>query len=121
MLHEFEPDKLIVTQANSLALSAQKMTLQEKRLLLLVISHVRKNDDGFEVYDLSVTSIKKYLDITDNDFHKRLESISEKLLSRVIKIKSENGRFDRARFLNSLLSVDIISPTQSFFELRFMG
>jgi len=103
VLHEFEPvepDKLVVTQSNALALSAQKMTLQEKRLLLFVISHVRKDDDDFEVYDLPVTAIKEYLEIKDDGYYRKLENISEKLLSRVIKIKSKNGRFDHFQWVS---------------------
>jgi len=100
VLHEFESDKLIVTQANSLALSAQKMTLQEKRLLLLVISHIRKDDDNFKHYHLAITAIKEYLELTDSGFYSKIDGISTKLLTRVIHIKSKTGRWDKFQWVS---------------------
>jgi len=91
VLRKVDSDKLIVTQANSLALSAQKMTLQEKRLFLLVISKIRKEDDNFKVYHLPVTAIKEYLEIEDKDIYSRLKDISAKLLSRVVHIDEGDG------------------------------
>ena len=91
VLRKVDPDKLIVTQANSLALSAQKMTLQEKRLFLLVVSKIRKDDDDFKIYHLPVTAIKEYLEIEDKDIYSRLRDISARLLSRVVHIDEGDG------------------------------
>lgn len=86
MVQKIDKKKLIVTQANTLALSSQKMTLQEKRLLLLLISYVRKDDKEFKNYYIPVKDITAYLDIEKKVIYSRLKLITEKLLSRVINI-----------------------------------
>lgn len=79
-----DPKKLIVSQSNDLVASAYKMTLQEKRLILLVISLIRKEDDCFKRYFLPIQQIQQYLEISSKDFYKRIRNIIENLMTRVI-------------------------------------
>jgi plasmid replication initiation protein len=79
-----ESKKLIVSQANDLVGAAYKMTLQEKRLLLLVISLIRREDDCFKRYFLPIQDIQEYLELNDKDIYTRIRQIIKKLMSRVI-------------------------------------
>jgi plasmid replication initiation protein len=85
-------NKLVVTQANALARSAQEMTLQEKRLLLLVISQIRQNDDQLIRYCIPITAIQDYLELNGKDIYTRIKAITKKLLSRVLEIEKPNGK-----------------------------
>lgn len=87
MFQNIEKSKLVVTQANALALSAQTMTLQEKRLLLLLLSQIRRKDQSFKLYYIPVNTIGNYLEIKETAIYSRLRTITEKLLSRVVHIE----------------------------------
>ena len=86
MVSDIDREKLIITQANVLALSAQKMTLQEKRLLLLLISQVRMTDTSFHICYIPINIISEYLELNETSLYSRIKTISYKLLSRVINI-----------------------------------
>ena len=99
-------DKLIITQANQLALSAQKMTLQEKRLAFLLMSLVRREDENFKTYYVPVVSILEYLELpTSKSLYGRLRAICRKFMGRVLDFDDELGGWiqmhwvDRCRFL----------------------
>jgi plasmid replication initiation protein len=95
-----EINKLVVTQANALARSAHQMTLQEKRLLFLAMAYIRQNDNDFVCYHIPVTVIKKYLEVNDKDIYKRLHSVTDKLLSRIVKIEKENGGWKKFQWVS---------------------
>ena len=100
MLKKIDNEKLIITQANALALSAQKMTLQEKRLLLLLISYVRAEDDEFKVYHLPVSDIKDYLELNGRSIYSKLQSVCRKLMGQVLFIEDGYGGWE----MNQLVS-----------------
>jgi len=91
---------LIVTQANALARSVQEMTLQEKRLLLLAISHIRQSDDNFVLYRIPVTRIIEYLGLDDGSYYTRINKITTSLLSRVIEVEKENGDWEKFQWVS---------------------
>lgn len=92
--------KLIITQANALARSVQEMTLQEKRLLLLAISHIRQSDDNFVLYRIPVARIIEYLDLDDGSYYSRINKITTNLLGRVIEIEKENGDWKKFQWVS---------------------
>ena len=92
--------KLVVTQSNALAKSVQKMTLQEKRLLLLVIAHIRKNDNDFLLYHIPIIHIKEYLGANDTGFYDYIRETTRKLLSRVVEIENENGGWEQFQWVS---------------------
>ena len=101
MEDETKSDKLILTQANALAMSAQKMTLQEKRLLLLIISKVRMSDNEFKTYYIPISSITEYLKLNDRSIYLEIKSISKKLLSRVLEIEINKGEWKQFQWVSS--------------------
>ena len=101
MVEETKSDRLIVTQANALAVSAQKMTLQEKRLLLLIISNVRISDNEFTLYHIPISSIVEYLEINDKSIYTEVKVISKKLLSRVLEIEVNDGEWKQFQWVSS--------------------
>jgi len=92
--------KLVVTQSNALAKSVQKMTLQEKRLLLLVIAHIRQNDNDFLLYRIPIIHIKEYLGANDTGFYDYIRETTRKLLSRVVEIENENGGWEQFQWVS---------------------
>ena len=104
---DVEHEKLIVTQANELALSAQQLTVQEKRLAFLLMSLVRKEDENFKLYYVPVMAIAEYLEISNKDYYKRLKGVCGKFMSRVLYFEDGLGGWmqihwvDRCRYLTT--------------------
>jgi plasmid replication initiation protein len=93
-------EKLIITQANALAKSVQEMTLQEKRLLLLAISHIRRSDDNFVLYRIPVRRIIEYLGLDNGSYYSRINKITTSLLGRVIEIEQNNGDWEKFQWVS---------------------
>ena len=91
VLDQVDKKKLIVTQSNSLVLSAQKMTLQEKRLFFLVVAHIKMEDKKFKIIHIPITEIKEYLCINTKDIYNTLDRVSTKILTRVVHVDKGDG------------------------------
>ena len=104
-------EKLIITQANALIEAAYKMTLQEKRLMSLLISLVRQNDKSFKGYKIPISQALPLLGLENNkDFYQRLRSITRALLGRVLDVNLEGEEWvqfqwvSRARYISKAKS-----------------
>ena len=97
---KIDEHKLVITQENALACSVQEMTLQEKRLLMLVISHVDPKDQEFIKYRIPISAIKNYLGIKNKDIYKRTEELTTKLMGRVLHIEDDNGNWEKFQWLS---------------------
>jgi plasmid replication initiation protein len=80
--------------------SAQEMTLQEKRLLLLAILQIRQNDQSLVKYRIPITAIQDYLDIETKAIYERTQEITNKLMSRVLHIDDENGNWEKFQWVS---------------------
>jgi hypothetical protein len=88
---KIEQDKLIVTQANKLIEASYTMTLEEKRVVLLMVSLVRKDDQDFQTYRIPITDIRDYLGLRTNKLYDDIKRVADSLLSRVLHIAEEDG------------------------------
>jgi plasmid replication initiation protein len=95
---EIDEQKLVVTQANALARSVQQMTLQEKRLLLLAISYIHQSDQN--LYRIPITAIQDYLNIETKAIYKRIQEITDKLMTRVLHIDDEDGNWEKFQWVS---------------------
>jgi hypothetical protein len=80
VIAKIDQGKLIVTQANKLAEASYSMTLEEKRVVLLIVSLVRKEDGEFKTYRIPITDIRDYLALRSNKLYddiKRLAALPE--------------------------------------------
>lgn len=94
MVQRIEQDKLIVTQANKLAEASYTMTLEEKRIVMLMMSLVRKDDKDFHTYRIPITEVRDFLGLeNDRDLYGRLKKVAMTLRSRTFLIEKEKGGF----------------------------
>ena len=78
---------MVVTQANELATAAYSMTLREKRLVMLVASVIRKDDEHMKRYSFPAADVMKFLGLeNNNNGYNELRSVTGDLLSRVVDI-----------------------------------
>ena len=88
---KIEQDKLVVTQANRLIEASYTMSLEEKRVVLLMVSLVRKEDRDFQTYRIPITDIRDYLGLRTNKLYDDIKRVADVLLSRVLHIPEEGG------------------------------
>jgi plasmid replication initiation protein len=94
MVSKIPQDKLTVTQANKLVKASYTMTLEEKRIVLLMMSLVRKDDKDFHTYRIPITEVRDFLGLeNDKDLYGRLKNVAQTLRSRTFLIEKESGGF----------------------------
>ena len=104
MIQEYQTvntNQLVVTQANTLVYAAYEMTLQEKRLLLLITSMIRKEHSKFHTYCIPVKQIAEFLEINKRIAYKVVDETCTKLMSRVLHIQKPNGDWDKLNWVST--------------------
>ncbi len=102
--HNFQTvntNQLVITQANTLVYAAYEMTLQEKRLLLLLISMVRQEHTRFHTYCIPVRQIAEFLEIDKKRAYKVVDETCNKLMSRVLHIQKPSGDWDKFHWVST--------------------
>ena len=94
-------NQLVVTQANSLVYAAYEMTLQEKRLLLLLISMVRQDHTKFHTYCIPVKQIAEFLGIDTKRVYQVVRATCKKLMSRVLDVQKPDGEWKQFHWVST--------------------
>lgn len=81
----------IVTKSNSLIEARYKLTLDEQRLILYLVSMVQPKDEDFKVYILSVKEFLSLIDIKNQNVYTHFKVMAEHLMSKPLVIKKENS------------------------------
>jgi len=85
--------KLVVTQANQVALASYSLSLEEKRLVGFLTSLIDRNDKDFKTYRIPVIELQRHLELKRKDFYTNIEKVADTLMQRVIRIKKQNGKW----------------------------
>jgi hypothetical protein len=101
VVSKIEQDKLVVTQANRLIEASYTMTLEEKRVVLLMVSLVRKEDRDFHTYRIPITDIRDYLGLRTNKLYDDIKRVADILMSRVLHIPEEDGGWLKVGWVSS--------------------
>lgn len=83
-----------VVMSNDIIRGKQELSLQEARLLRLVITQVVKEDKDLKTYKIKLREYAEYFDITHQSIFRDIKDICHSLMSRVITIekKAANGK-----------------------------
>ena len=79
----------LVVQSNALIEASYRLSLQEKRLILILTSMINKNDEDFKTYQFKVKDLAKMFGINDNDFYSRVEDITRGLRAKELAIRNK--------------------------------
>lgn len=91
-----------IIQHNNLIEAHYRLTLQEKRLVLWLASQVKREDDDFKVHTLTISKFAEITRIERDGAYKELPQITEKLMQKIIKIRSlEKDELLQVAWLNS--------------------
>lgn len=86
-----EKENKLIVKSNNLIEGFMSMTKQEYILILYLISKIKKEDNEFLVQKTSVLEFANLLNIDHNHLYEMLEGFEDKLASRYIRIRYENG------------------------------
>ncbi len=83
--------RVAVTQANPLALSRQEMGLLTKRLLVLALSDITRDDHDLEPIRITAWEYAQMFNIRGKSIYSRIEDSARELLEQTVQVKEANG------------------------------
>ena len=86
------PSSVVIFQHNNLVEARYSLTLQEKRLILWLISKIRPEEEDFKKHELSVQEFMNLLELKGNSNYKELQKITLGLMKKVLVIKRPEER-----------------------------
>lgn len=109
---------LAITQGNPLALSRQEMGILTKRLLVLALSDITKEDLTLEPIRITAWEYAQLFNISGKSIYSRIEESARELLEQTIQIKEPNGdwvmfqwvseaRYDNGREGGQMAAIEI--------------
>ncbi|MFO0089323.1 MAG: replication initiation protein [bacterium] len=84
---------LVVFQHNNLIEANYKLSLQEKRVILWLISQIKPNDEDFKEHILKIDEFIKIAGLSGESCYKEIKKITFKLIGNVLRIRNldKNG------------------------------
>lgn len=96
--------KSLVVQSNSLVEAKYRLSVEEQKIVKILISQIQREDKDFKDYEFRVLELAKMLGMEHKDTYGVLEKITERLLSRVLKFyNAEKNTLLQASWLSSVL------------------
>ena len=86
-------ENYLVSKSNDLIEAKYRLSVQEQRLLAIMISDIKPDDKDFKKYQYKISDILEWINIEDKGYYKKLREITRKLLSRTITINQDNVLF----------------------------
>ena len=111
-----------VYQSNKLIEASYTLTVLEQRLIRVLASNIKKDDDDFKEYEFKTKDLIKVLNVSDSRFYREIDRITDLLMQRIIKIKSINDKeFEKyhwvevAKYKNGNLKLKINRELKPFY------
>jgi plasmid replication initiation protein len=95
--------KSLVVQSNSLVEAKYRLSVEEQKIIKILISQIQREDEDFKAYEFHIRELAKMLGMEHKDPYRVLEKITERLMSRVLKFSSSET--------NTILQVSWLSST----------
>lgn len=98
----------LVVQQNNLIEARYRLSLQEKRLMLFVLSNIKANDDSFRNITTSIYELANLIGLEGNSVHKEMEKVTKNMVGRVLSVRD----LDK----NTLLQVPWVASAEYFYN-----
>lgn len=79
-------NRQFIVKSNSLIEAKCKLTLQESRVLLWLLSQIKSDDENFKSYKLNVKDFAQITDLDNNNQYAQLQKITKNLTKKSIEI-----------------------------------
>lgn len=82
----------LIVQSNNLIKAQQNLTLNEAKLIRIIIMQIVANDVDFKAYEISPSELARLIGNEDgSNIYRRAQDFTDKLQSKKLKIKQSNG------------------------------
>ena len=81
----------VVVKSNYLIEASYRLSLQEQRLILLMVSQIKPEDKGFHIYRIAVKDFNRIVGIKGEGSYQRTKELTKKLLERSMQITKDNS------------------------------
>lgn len=78
--------------ANDIVKGKQEMTLQEARLLRLLITQVAKEDKDLKTYTAKISELAEFLGIPKNNLFRDVKGLCDSIVRRVVRVGTSDPR-----------------------------
>ena len=86
-------DNYLVSKSNNLIEARYRLSVQEQRLIAIMVSDIKPDDRDFKKYSYKIVDFIEWIGVEGKDYYKELRKITAKLLTRLITIKQDNILF----------------------------
>lgn len=86
------PPSVVVFQHNNLIEARYSLTLQEKRLILWLISRIQPDEEDFKKHELTVQEFMTLLELKGHANYKELQKITLGLMKKILVIKKPDEK-----------------------------
>jgi hypothetical protein len=90
-MEDLANEKQIVVKSNRLVEASYKLTVQEQRIIILVASMIKPDDEDFETYRIDVKDFMEMIGVTGHSKYKETKEITKKLRERTLVIKDTDN------------------------------
>lgn len=111
-----------VYQSNKLIEASYTLTVMEQKLIRLLASMIKKDDDDFKEYEFKTKDLIKILNTSDSRFYRDIDNITDLIMQRIIKIKDINTKefekyhwVDICKYKNGILKLKINKELKPFY------
>lgn len=91
----------IVKHNDLIEASYQLPSLQEQRLIFMLLSQIRQTDEDFKTYRISVSDFSEILGVRADRVYSEMDNITKSLVSRTISIRKDTKSFLHMSWLSS--------------------
>lgn len=111
-----------IYQSNKLIEASYTLTVLEQKLIRLLASMIKKDDNDFKEYEFKTKDLIKLLNTSDSRFYRDIDNITDLLMQRIIKIRDiNNNEFEKyhwvdvAKYKNGILKLKINKDLKPFY------
>lgn len=94
--------KVVVTKANQLNEARYRLTLNEQRLILTVVSMIQPQDEDFKIYKVKVSDFLNLLGLKSKGNYQKLKNTTKNLLSKTLIIQDNPKHELQASWFSSV-------------------
>ncbi len=78
-----EHNKQLIVKSNQLVESSYKLTTQEQRIILLMASMIKPEDEDFKLYRIDINRFMNIIGVTGHSKYSEIQTTTEKLLEKI--------------------------------------
>lgn len=91
----------MVVQANSMILGRQNLTLNEAKLVRIVIMQIVRDDVDFKPYVININDLASMIGIDSSNIYRDIRAICTGVMSKHLEIQSEDGSWEQYQWVST--------------------